>query len=57
MQSWKVSIKASITSDFATLLRIKQGEKTKTMPSEIRFPIFTSDTFLNQKPNKQTSHE
>ena len=27
MQLWKVSSKASIASDFATLLRIKQGEK------------------------------
>ena len=26
MQLWKVSSKASIASDFATLLRIKQGE-------------------------------
>ena len=25
--SWKVSSKASIASDFSTLLRIKQGEK------------------------------
>ena len=27
------------------------------MPPEIGFPTFTSDVFLNQKPNKQTSYE
>ena len=31
--------------------------KTKTMPSEIGLSALTSDAFLNQKPNKQTSHE
>ena len=39
------------------MIRIKQGEKTKTMPSEIGFPSLTSDAFRNQKPNKQTSNE
>ena len=29
----------------------------QNMPSEIGFPTLTSDVFLNQKPNKQTSHE
>ena len=28
-----------------------------TMPSEIGFPTLTSDASLNQKTNKQTSHE
>ena len=31
--------------------------KTKTMPSETGFPTSTSDVFLDQKLNKQTSHE
>ena len=31
--------------------------KTKTMPSQNRFPTLTSDASLNQKTNKQTSHE
>ena len=31
--------------------------KTKTMPSEIGFPTLTSSAFLNQKFNKETSHE
>ena len=31
--------------------------KTETIPSEIGFPNLTSDTSLNQKNNKQTSHE
>ena len=31
--------------------------KTKTIPSEIGFSTLTSGAFLNQKPDKQTSHE
>ena len=54
MQPWKVSSKASIASDFASFSRIKQGENEN---DAIRNRISTSDVFVNQKPNKQTSHE
>ena len=47
MQPWKVSSKASIASDFATLSRIKQSENEN---DAIRNRISTSDVFLNQKP-------
>ena len=30
---------------------------SQTVPSKIGFPTLTSDAFLNQKPNEQTSHE
>ena len=41
------------------ILHVKQGEVSKSDPSEIRFPItLTSGAFLNQKTNyKQTSLE
>ena len=43
-----------IASDFS----IKQDEnENESMPSEIGFPTLTGDVFLNQKPNRQTSHE
>ena len=39
------------------ILRVKEGEVSKSDPSEIRFPMtLTSGAFLNQKTNyKQTS--
>ena len=43
-----------MASDFATLLRIKQGENEN---DAIRNRISTKDVFLDQKSNKQTSHE
>ena len=58
--SWKLSGKARIAWAFIILIilvRIQQGEKQKTMPSEIGLSALTSDAFLNQKLNKQTSHE
>ena len=36
-------------------MRIEQGEKQKRWL--IGFPTLTSNVFLNQKPNKQTSNE
>ena len=41
------------------ILHVKQGEVSKSDPSEIRFPMtLTSGAFLNQKTNyKQTSLE
>ena len=54
---WKLSSEARIASDFSTLLRVKQGEKRKRCHSEIGFSTLPSDVFLDQKPNKQTSHE
>ena len=45
--SWKVSSKASITSDFSTLTHQARW-KTKTMPSEIGFPTLTSDVLISQ---------
>ena len=44
MQPWKVSRKASIASDFATLLRIKQGESEN---DAIRNRISDSDSTKN----------
>ena len=35
----------------------KVKNENESMPSEIGFPTLTGDVFLNQKPNKQTSHE
>ena len=44
--------------ELSFLIRIKQGEVSKTDPSEIGFPMtLTSGAFLNQKTNKQTNHE
>ena len=41
---------------FKLLLRIKQGEKRKRChPKSVQ--TLTSDAFLKQKPNKQTSHK
>ena len=54
--SWKVSSKSCISSDFATLLCIKQGENENDAIRN-RISDLTSDVFLNQKPKKQTSHE
>ena len=52
--SWKLSSMARIASNFS----IKQGEKRKRIDAmEIGFPTLTGDVFVNQKPNKQTSHE
>ena len=40
------------------IIRIKQGEMSKSDASEIGFPVtVTSGALLNQKDNKQTSHE
>ena len=39
------------------ILRIKQGGKRKRCNPKSDYRILTSDAFLNQKPNKQTSHE
>ena len=40
------------------ILNVKQGEVSKSDPSEIGFLMtLTSGAFLNQKNNKQTSHE
>ena len=52
-----LSSKARIASDFSTLLRIKQGEKRKRCHQKFGFTTSTSDVFLNQQPNEQTSHE
>ena len=41
----------------ARLLRIKQGKKKKNENDTIRNRTLTSYAFINQKPNKQTSHE
>ena len=38
-------------------LRIKQSEKRKRCHPKSDFRLCQSDVFLNQKPNKQTSHE
>ena len=54
--SWRVSSKASIASDFAALLRIKLGENENDAIRN-RISDFDKRRFLNQKPNKQTSHE
>ena len=35
----------------------KQGEKRKRCHPKSDYRILTSDAFLNQTPNKQTSHE
>ena len=37
--------------------RIKQSEKRKRCHPKSDYRILTSDALLNQKPNKQTSHE
>ena len=52
------AIKARIAWDFSTLLHIKQDEVSKLIfeNDAIRNNL-TSGAFLNQKPNKQTSHE
>ena len=43
-----------IASDFS----IKQGEKRKRVDAvRNRISDFDRDVFLNQKPNRQTSHE
>ena len=36
---------------------IKQGEKRKRCNPKSDYRTLTSDAFLNQKPNKQTSHK
>ena len=51
-----------IAWDFSTLLRLKQRQVSKLgfENDTIRksdYRILTSHAFLNQKPNKQTSHE
>ena len=56
------AIKARIAWDFSTFLRIKQDGESKLIfeNDAIRNRIsdnLTSSAFLNQKPNKQTSHE
>ena len=43
--SWKVSSKASIASDFATLLRIKQGEKRKRCHPKSDFRLWQATHF------------
>ena len=40
----------------STLLRIEQSERRKRCRPKSDYPILTSDAFLNQNPNKQTSH-
>ena len=54
--SWKVSSKAGIASDFATLLRIKQGENENNAIRN-RISDFDKQRISQPKPNKQTSHE
>ena len=40
------------------IIRSKQAEVSKSNPSKIGCPMtLTSGAFLNQKTNKQTSHE
>ena len=60
--SWRPSSRAAIAWDFSTLLASNKDKWVssflKTMPSEIGFSMtLTSGAFLNQKRNKQTSHE
>ena len=61
MQLLKASSKGRIAWDFSNLLRIKQGE-VNTLIFEndairIGFPMTLSGAFLNEKRNKQTSHQ
>ena len=53
--SWKVSSKASIASDFSTLLRIKQDKKRKRCHP--RISDFHKRHISQSKPNKQITHE
>ena len=60
--SWRPSSRAAIAWDFSTLLASNKDKWVssflKTMPSEIGFSMtLTGGAFLNQKRNKQTSHE
>ena len=48
--SWKVSSKASIASDFATLLRIKQGEKRKRCHPKSDFRLWQATYFSTKNP-------
>ena len=48
--SWKVSSKASIASDFATLLRIKQGEKRKRCHPKSDFRPWQVSYFSTKNP-------
>ena len=50
MQSWKVSSKASIASDFATLLRIKQGAKRKRCHSKSDSRLWQVTYFSTKNP-------
>ena len=62
-RSWRSSNEARIAWDFQPSLYASSRGKWissffKTTPSEIGFPMtLTSGAFLNQKRNKQTSHE
>ena len=50
MQPWKVSSRASIASDFATLLRIKQGEKRKRCHPKSDFRLWQATYFSTKNP-------
>ena len=50
MQPWKVSSKASMVSDFATLLHIKEGENEN---DAIRNRIFDFDKWRISQPKTQ----
>ena len=59
---WKPSSKARIVADFFNPpthpARLGRGSLLKMMPSENGFPVtWKSGAFLNQKINKETSHE
>ena len=56
MQLLKGISKASIASDFAILLRIKQG-KNKNDAIRNRISDFDKRRISQPKPNKQTIHE
>ena len=49
-QPWKVSSKASIASDFATLLRIKQGKKRKRCYPKSDFRLWQVTYFSTKNP-------
>ena len=48
--SWKVSSKASIASDFATLLLIKQGENKKDVILKLDLRLLHATYFSTKNP-------
>ena len=50
LSSWKVSRKASIASDFSTLLRIKQGEKRKQCHPKSDFRLWQVTYYSTKNP-------